>query len=214
MLTPASRSQSPVVAVACTTAPLRHGFFVRWARRAVGSVAPFDFAITYCGSIGHDGRRFRKFPAMDRAPRHDRMCIGGMCLFAGLGTRTEAGSRQRFRGSVGQSRSANLPSGSRLARATTRAGLWLWAGKSQDRGPRSMVAPEARIRAQMLQGSGKGRSRAPTPAAGRRQMRSIADALDADRSVGDATIRSRPLRHHSHFFAPLGQHSQPAVKFG
>jgi len=57
-------------------------------------------------------------------------------------------------------------------------------------------------------------ARAPAPAAVRRQMRNIGCALDADRSVGDATIRSRRLRHHSHFFAPLGQHSQPAVKFG
>jgi hypothetical protein len=66
--------------------PLRHGFFRAMARRAVGSVAPFDFAITHFGSIGHDGRRFQKFAAMDRAPRRDRMCIGSVCLFAGLGT--------------------------------------------------------------------------------------------------------------------------------
>jgi hypothetical protein len=135
---------------------------------------------------------------------------GGFSLLARPGARTGVRPVWRLRDRTGQFRAANMPSRSRLVGATTRAGLWLWAGRPQDRRPRSMVAFEARIRAEMLQGSGKDRSRAPAAAASRR----FARALTGERRPADATIRRAVAQSLSHFFAPLDQHSGHAVKFG
>jgi hypothetical protein len=85
------------------------------------------------------------------------------------------------------------------------------ASRPQAPGPRSVDAPEARIRAKMLSKRGKDRSRAFAPAAGRHEMRGRAP-LDNN---GSAKRRSGLRQSHptSHFSAVLDQHCPQAVTF-
>jgi len=83
------------------------------------------------------------------------------------------------------------------------------ASKPRAPGPRSVDAPEARIRAKMLSKRGKDRSRAFAPAAGRHEMRGRARSTITPIGLA-AWGQSHPT---SHFSAVLDQHCPQAVTF-